>query len=147
MQNIGFMLADNSRLLRRAFDEHVRKLGVTSPQARLLLYLAREGGRNQGFYADWLEVEPITLCRMVDRLAEAGMVERRPDPADRRAWQIFLTDKAQSRVADLRACVDDMVDETLAGFSEREREDLSNLLERMGRNLGARRLVEEPVNG
>ena len=147
MQNIGYMLADNSRLLRRAFDERVRKMGVTSPQARLLLILARDGGRNQGFYAEQLEVEPITLCRMVDRLQEAELVERRADPADRRAWQLFLTRKAERRVADLRACVDDMVEETLAGFTDADRTRLADLLERMGQNLGARRTLEEVVNG
>lgn len=147
MQNIGYMLADNSRLLRRAFDERVRKMGVTSPQARLLLILARDGGRNQGSYAERLEVEPITLCRMVDRLQEAELVERRPDPADRRAWQLFLTRKAERRVAELRGCVDDMLDETLAGFSAADRAALVDLLERMGQNLGARRTIEEVAHG
>lgn len=147
MENIGYMLADNSRALRRAFDESVRRLGVTGPQARMLLTLAREGGRNQGFYADRLEVEPITLCRMVDRLEDAGLVARRRDPADRRAWQIHLTEKAQAQVADLRACVDDMIEETLAGFSPADRDRLARYLDMMSRNLGARRNQAEVANG
>ena len=147
MDNIGYMLADNSRLLRRIFDDRVRALGVTGPQARLLLILARDGGRNQGFYAERLEVEPITLCRMLDRLEDAGMVERRRDPSDRRAWQVFLTGLAQGRVEDLRNCVDDLIEETLCGLTASERTTLASLLDRMRSNLGARRNAQEAANG
>ncbi len=74
MENIGYLLGDRSRLLRRAFDDRVRAVGVTGPQARLLMYLSRYEGENQGFYAEQLDVEAITLCRMVDRMADAGLV-------------------------------------------------------------------------
>jgi DNA-binding MarR family transcriptional regulator len=109
MIHIGFLLADNSRLARWAFDQQVREIGVTGPQARLLLNLHRRPGENQGFYAEQLEVEPITLCRMVDRLEEAGMVERRRDPADRRAWQLHMTPRSQKIVAKLQLRVDSLV--------------------------------------
>ena len=147
MANIGFMLSDNSRLLRRVFDERVREIGVTGPQARLLLTLAREGSRNQGFYAEELEVEPITLCRMVDRLEESGMVERQRDPNDRRAWQIRLTAKAEDRVAELRKCVEGMMEDTLTGLTIADRDQLVHCLDVMGRNLGARRALSETVDG
>lgn len=147
MANIGYVLSDNSRLLRRAFDERVRAIGVTGPQARLLLRLARDGGRNQGFYADELDVEPMTLCRMIDRLEESGMVERQRDPNDRRAWQIRLTAKAQDRVAELRKCVDGMMEDTLIGLSVVDRDHLIHCLDVMGRNLGARRTLAEAVHG
>ena len=92
-ENIGTLLAQVSRLLRRNFDERARGIGVTRPQWQVLGLLKMHAGSNQGTLAELLEVEPITLGRMIDRLQEAGLVERRADPADRRAWRIFLTDK------------------------------------------------------
>jgi DNA-binding MarR family transcriptional regulator len=139
MNHVGFLLADNSRLARRAFDRKVREIGVTAPQARLLLTLNRAPGENQGFYADRLEVEPITLCRMADRLEEAGMIERRSDPADRRAWQLHLTDKSRKVVGQLQQKVDSLVDDMLAGFSADERAEFSRLLTAVGENLSERR--------
>jgi DNA-binding MarR family transcriptional regulator len=89
--SLGFLISDVSRLMRRRFDERARLIGVTRAQWRTLTTLSRHEGINQGGMADLLEVEPITLCRMIDRLEEANLVERRRDPGDRRAWLIFLT--------------------------------------------------------
>ena len=94
--SLGFLISDVSRLMRRRFDERARQLGATRAQWRTLTMLSRNEGLNQGALADLLEVEPITLCRMIDRLEESGLVERRRDPADRRAWQLFLTEKSQA---------------------------------------------------
>jgi DNA-binding MarR family transcriptional regulator len=147
MTHIGYLLADNSRLARWAFDQQVREIGVTGPQARLLLNLNRRPGENQGFYAEQLEVEPITLCRMVDRLEEAGMVERRRDPADRRAWQLHLTEKSQKVVAKLQQSVDSLVDDMLCGLTLQEREEFARLLKTVGTNLTGRRDVARISNG
>ena len=139
MTHIGFLLADNSRLARWAFDQQVRAAGVTGPQARLLLTLHRMPGENQGYYAERLEVEPITLCRMVDRLEEAGFVERRRDPNDRRAWQLHLTAKSSGIVEKLQREVDALVDDMLDGVSEADREEFRRLLNVVGTNLSQRR--------
>ena len=147
MTHIGYLLADNSRLARWAFDQQVREIGVTGPQARLLLNLNRRPGENQGFYAEQLEVEPITLCRMVDRLEEAGMVQRRRDPADRRAWQLHLTEKSQKVVAKLQQSVDSLVDDMLCGLTLQEREEFARLLKTVGTNLSGRRDVARISNG
>lgn len=147
MSHIGYLLADNSRLARRAFDERVRADGVTGPQARLLLMLQRTPGENQGYYADQLDVEPITLCRMVDRLEEAGLVERRPDPNDRRARRLHLTDKSRQKLARLRERLDGLVDEILVGLSEAEREEFRRLLTVVRSNLAAQREQEKAANG
>lgn len=147
MTHIGYLLADNSRLARWAFDQQVREIGVTGPQARLLLVLNRRPGQNQGFYAEQLEVEPITLCRMLDRLEEAGMVERRRDPADRRAWQIHLTDKSRKVVARLQQRVDSLVDDMLEGLTEDERMEFARLLRTVGSNLSQRRETARISNG
>ncbi len=147
MENIGYLLGDRSRLLRRAFDERVRALGVTGPQARLLFYLTRSEGENQGFYAEELDVEPITLCRMVDRMEESGMVERRRSPADRRAWQLFLTERSREVMPALRACTDQLLEDMLAGISLDEREMFARVLTTIGANLGARRDNKVSING
>lgn len=147
MIHIGYLLADNSRLARWAFDQQVREIGVTGPQARLLLMLSRRPGENQGFYAEQLEVEPITLCRMVDRLEENDMVERRRDPADRRAWQLYLTSKSQKLVAKLQRRVDSLVDDMLCGLTSDERSEFARLLKAVGENLSQRRETARISNG
>jgi len=141
MENIGYLLGDCSRQLRRAFDDRVRALGVTGPQARLLLQLARDEGENQGFYADQLYVEPITLCRMVDRLAEAGLIERRPHPADRRAWSLYLTAAAREKVAALRQCIDGMVEEMLIDIAETDRAAFAQTLIAVSNNLRESKVI------
>jgi len=147
MSQIGYLLADNSRLARRAFDERVRAEGVTGPQARLLLMLDRVPGQNQGHYADLLDVEPITLGRMVDRLEDAGLVERRPDPADRRARRLHLTARSREKLARLRDRLDAMVDEIMTGLSVADREEFVRLLTVVRTNLAAQREQEKAANG
>ncbi len=138
----GYRLADNSRQLRRLFDERVRDLGLTGPQARLLLSLERYPNENQVFYAERLEIEPITLTRIVDRLEEAGWIERQSDPADRRARILHLTDKSRSTVTRLRASVEALFEDMLGGFDPAEREIFARLLERIADNLLAARQPE-----
>jgi DNA-binding MarR family transcriptional regulator len=138
----GYRLADNSRQLRRLFDERVRSLGLTGPQARLLLSLERNPDRNQVFYAERLDIEPITLTRIVDRLEEAGWVERRSDPDDRRARILHLTDKSRSIVARLRGIVEALSDEMLDGFDPAERRVIAQMLDRIATNLAVARQPE-----
>lgn len=138
----GYRLADNSRQLRRLFDERVRSLGITGPQARLLLALERNPDQNQAFYAERLEIEPITLTRIVDRLEDAGWVERQADPADRRARILHLTDKSRGIVTRLRVNVEGLFEDMLAGFDAGERAVFAALLERIALNLAAARQPE-----
>lgn len=133
--NIAALLSDTARLMRRSFDARARQIGVTRPQWRVLSVLRRFEGINQGGLADLLEVEPITVCRMVDRLQEAGLVERRPDPEDRRSWRLYLTAKAQNLVGQLRPLAEEMLNEALEGVSDSERGILAHSLNRMRRNL------------
>lgn len=147
MDTIGYLMSDTSRLMRRAFDDGVRSVGVTGPQARLLLYMARVEGENQGHYADQLDVEPITLCRMVDRMEEAGLLERRRDPADRRAWRIHLTERSRSIHAELRICVDRMVEAMLSDIAPQDRDAFACTLTTIRGNLTANRDSRTLVNG
>ena len=135
MENLGSMLADTSRLLRRSFDVRARDIGVTRAQWQVLTTLLRHEGVNQGGLAELLDVDPITVCRMVDRLQDATLVERRADPADRRSWRLFLTPRAHDLLAQLRPLADALIEEALAGIDLAERDRLRDLLDRVRENL------------
>ncbi|MFT6991031.1 MAG: DNA-binding MarR family transcriptional regulator [Paraglaciecola sp.] len=92
--NLGFLLADSTRLLRRAFQNQMQDSGLTLAQARALIYVSRNEGVRQVELAEMLEIQPITLARLLDQLTQQGLVERRADPSDRRAYLIYLTDAA-----------------------------------------------------
>jgi DNA-binding MarR family transcriptional regulator len=107
---IGPLLQDAARLMRVVFDRRIRDLGLTQTQWRAIYYLSRNEGMNQAALADILEVAPISLTRLIDRMSAAGWVERRPDPNDRRAVRLYLRPQVQSildeingRAAALRA--------------------------------------------
>ena len=82
-----------------------------------------------------MEVQPITLTRLIDRIEAAGWIERRPDPTDRRAVQLYLTDKAQPILAIMQERASETRERALAGFSEEVREALIETLRQMKRNL------------
>jgi DNA-binding MarR family transcriptional regulator len=145
--NLGSLLADVSRLMRRSFDERARDIGVTRPQWQVLIMLRRNEGINQGGLAELLDVEPITLCRMVDRLQEADLVERRPDPGDRRAWRLYLTGKAHGLVERLVPIGVALFDSAFEGVSDGERTQLLTTLDRIRTNLSRRSVEASVVNG
>lgn len=140
--SIGFLINDTARLFRRMFDGNIRELGMTSLQWRAVARLNREPGMRQGELADLLEVEPITLSRMIDRLAEAGMVCRKPDPNDRRAWNLYLTDKAQPLMVRLQREADYVQELALAGLDNQERAQLARLVEQVRGNLSRKESVD-----
>ena len=143
--NIGFVMHDVARMMRYSFDARARDLGVTRPQWRALLHLARNPGLTQAELADLLEVERITLCRMIDRLAEAGLVERCEDPRDRRVWRLHLLPAAHAIVDRLAAIGAELEEEILAALSTPERAafigSLKRLREGMRRPGGERKEV------
>ena len=145
--SIGFLMSDIARLLRRRFDDRARAIGVTRAQWRTLVVLSRNEGANQGQLAEQLEVEPITLCRMIDRLAEAGHVERRRDPADRRAWNIYLTDRSRPLLDRLRLIADEVVVDALGGIDAAAQALLTLSLDRIRANLTTPDLKERSAHG
>jgi DNA-binding MarR family transcriptional regulator len=134
--DIGFLLGDASRMLRRIFNERLTHLGLTQAQWRALVHLSRNEGLNQVSLADLLDVQPITVARLIDKLAAADLVERRPDPNDRRAQRLFLTEKATSVVARIWEVADETYAVVLKDISNEEREVLINLLTRLQTNIG-----------
>lgn len=133
--NLAFLCNDVSRLFRKRFDEFAREVGSTGVQWRVLLMLQHWPGVNQGVLADKLEVEPITACRMVDRLEQAGLVERRRDPDDRRAWQVFLTEAGQPVVAQLREIGAELLELAVSDLTAEESELLKNCLTKVRNTL------------
>ena len=134
-ETFGFLLSDTSRLLRKRFDERARQHGATRAQWKALLGISRHEGINQGGLAELLEVEPITLCRLVDRMEEAGLVERRRDPKDRRAWRLYLTPRARPVLDELHATADELMAQALRGISGEQTDMMIDLLHRIRDNL------------
>ena len=146
-ESIGFILNDSARLYRRAFNARVKDSGITALQWRLITYLKRHAGIRQGPLAELIEVEPITLTRIVDRMEEAGWVERVADPKDRRARLLHPTDKSREIVEPLRAIVNALVADMAEGLTKREQDLLAQLLERISANLSAEREFRNVANG
>lgn len=134
-RSIGALIADLSRLVRRTFNRNLRDSELTQSQWQAIAYLRRWEGINQAALAELMEVQPITLARLIDRMAAAGWVERRPDPHDRRAVQLFLTEKAQPILVNMRAAGTLFQEQALAGISAAERQQLFDLLGRIKANL------------
>lgn len=137
-RNLGFLLHDVARLMRKRFEQNARGLGLTRSQCQVLAHLARNEGIQQSGLADILEIEPITLTRLLDRLEEAGFVERRAHPTDRRIRQLFLAEKAHPLLADIFTIGATTRAEALAGVAEADRDELFALLSRMKSNLLAK---------
>lgn len=146
-ENIGTLLGQVSRLLRRSFDARARGIGVTRPQWQVLGLLKLHAGSNQGALAEMIEVEPITLGRMIDRLQEAGLVERRADPADRRAWRIHLTGKGEALLDKLVPFGRETLSIAFEGVSANERAQFVATLEKVRANLSRKSPVEVAANG
>jgi DNA-binding MarR family transcriptional regulator len=136
--SVFMVLYDVGRLFRRDFHRRSRSQGTTRAQWQVLGTLARHEGIRQINLADLLEIEPITLVRLLDRLEEAGLVERRPDPTDRRARTLHLTPMARPVIEQIREIGMACSAVGLAGLSEVEQTELLRLLRRIRANLAER---------
>ena len=119
-RELGFGLHDVARLLRTYSDQRARELGTTRAQWAVLSRLQRCEGVKQGELAEALDLAPITLGRLVDKLTSAGLVERRDDPADRRAHRLHLTEKAAPALRELAALAEDVMGRALSGLDDDE---------------------------
>ena len=146
METLPFEIGETAHALRRAFDRRAASLGVTRAQWKVLFRLKREPGMKQVELADKLDVEPITLCRIIDRLEESGLVERRRDPTDRRAWQLFLTDASEPISKKLRALGDELIDEAFAGIARSDVEIARSVMSRVRENLAQLPLPSKAAN-
>lgn len=137
-QGIGFLITDISRRLRRAFQKRMVGHSLTLAQARALVYVSRHRGIRQVDLAEMLEVQPITLARLIDQLELHGLVQRRSDPSDRRAYQLHPTDKAEPHIKEIFSVIDSIREEVLQGFSDQEIDVVFSLLVKMRDKLDKR---------
>lgn len=137
LDTIGMLLTDVSRLLRGAFDRRVTAsgIGVTPGEARALIQVAATEGIKQADIAVRMGIEPMTLSAYLDRLEAMGMVERCPDPGDRRAKNVVATEKSDPVLAVLRKEVRGLMDEVTDGVDPAGREALRASLKILRENL------------
>lgn len=126
---------DAARLLRRRFEARGSKHGLSSSQWRALVYLMRNGGSPQARLAEFLEVEPISISRLLDRMEQGGWVKRSPDPQDRRVRLVYATEQAKTAYGKVKDLAGDVYDEALAGFDEAQRAALMAGLAQVVANL------------
>ena len=136
METLPFEIGETAHALRKAFDRLAVGLGVTRAQWKVLFKLTRKPGLRQVELADMLDLEPITLCRIIDRLEEAGLVERVRDPEDRRAWRLHVTAKAQPLIEKLQAVGAKLVEQAFAGIDPKDIEITREVLARTRENAG-----------
>jgi MarR family transcriptional regulator, transcriptional regulator for hemolysin len=138
-RSFGFLVHDVARLFGRRFNQRALLfLGLTRAQCKVLGYLARNEGIHQVGLADLLEIKPMTLVRQIDRMEEDGWIERRPDPGDRRARRLVLTEKARPILARILDLSTEVSSEAFAGLSLAEGRQLVDLLARIHGNLSER---------
>lgn len=134
-RSFGLVVHDVARLLRKRFERRAEGACPTRAQWSVLVHLSRQQGINQATLAELMEIEPITLVRLLDRLEAAGIVERRADPADRRARLVYLTDKAERPLAAGAALALEVRREALDGLSPAQVAGLMDMLMHIKGNL------------
>ena len=132
---LDFLLHDVARLLKKRFEQNSRGSGLTRSQRQVLTHLAQNEGINQARLAELIEIEPITLGRLVDKLETLGLIERHPHPTDRRTWLPHLMPAARSRLQQAGEYGDVTRREALAGVSEADGQCLLKTLDAMKANL------------
>jgi MarR family transcriptional regulator for hemolysin len=131
----GFLLHDVARLLRKNFNRRVQSFGLTQEQCRVILQLSRHEGIQQVSLAELLEIKPITLARLLDKLQENGLIERRRDPGDRRAFCLYLTRSAHPVLKKILALGADTRADAYKDIAANELDKLHSVLSRLKANL------------
>lgn len=150
-REIAFTIMDVARLLKTYADQRARQLGISRAQWAVLVRLERTEGLKQSELAELLDLQPISLTRLLDRLADNGLIERRADPNDRRANRLYLTPAAKPLLGRLLELGADLMDTVLVGLDEKSIERMLMQLVLLKDNLrgaiGANAQPHEAVNG
>lgn len=128
-RELAFSINDVARLLRTYADHEARRFGMTRAKWAVLARLDRFEGLKQAELAEMLDLQPISLTRLLDGLAENGLIERRPDPDDRRAKRLFLTPAGRPLLAQLTELGEDLMETALDGLAPT---DVAALLASLG---------------
>ncbi len=132
---LGFLLHEVARLLRKRFEQHAKCCGLTRTHWQTLAYLATNEGIHQAGLAEILEIEPITLMRILDKLEERNLIERRPHATDRRIRLLYLREETRPLLASVRVMGEATRAEALADVPAEDREHLIRTLTLMKSNL------------
>ncbi len=119
-ERVGYLVVDMARLFGRVFDRRAAHLDITRVQWRALKGIGHQPGITQVELADLLDMEPIALGRVIDRLQKAGFVERRADPADRRVWRLHPAPASEPIMDEAEAVARSLREDTLAGIAPAE---------------------------
>jgi len=133
--SLGFLVSDIKRLTGKLFSLYLENYPLTLAQARALLGIARYQGMRQVELAEFLDIQPITLARMIDQLTDIGYVERRADPTDRRAFQLFLLPAAAPIIEFFATKSRDFQQEALKGLTDAQVDILFDGLNQVRANL------------
>ena len=147
-RNFGFLVHDVSRLIKRRFDRKARQTGlpITRRQAAVMLYIARNEGVSQTEVATWLDLEPIALVRMLDKLHDEGLVERRAHPTDRRVRTLWLTPAAAPVVTQILSINKAIREESFAGLPTQARDTVIDILDAIKGNLALREGADDGLS-
>jgi MarR family transcriptional regulator for hemolysin len=134
-REFGFMLNDVARMLRTYADHKASQFGITRAQWVVLVRLDRFEGLKQAELAEMLDLQPITLTRLLDRLCKCELIDRRPDPNDRRAKLLYLTPKAKPLLEQLGDLGEELMTTALAGVEREQVEMMVTKLATVKENL------------
>jgi MarR family transcriptional regulator for hemolysin len=134
-REIAFTIMDVARMLRTFADQRARQFGISRAQWAVLVRLDRTEGLKQSELAEILDLQPISLTRLLDRLADNGLNERRADPNDRRATRLYLRPTARPLLKELADLGSEMMEDVLAGLADKSNERLLHDLDTMRDNL------------
>jgi MarR family transcriptional regulator for hemolysin len=150
-REIAFTIMDVARLLKTYADQRARQFGISRAQWAVLIRIGRTEGLKQSELAELLDLQPISLTRLLDRLADNGLIERRADPNDRRANRLYLKAAAKPLLARLTELGGDMMETVLDGLDEKSIErmlkQLVTLKDNLRRAISANAQPEVALNG
>lgn len=135
LRNCGFLLKEVSRRYVLRFEVRAREISLNLVQAKALARLEKNQGVSQARLAELAEFDPMTMVRILDRMEADGLLERRPDPADRRARCLYLTAKAKPILSEIWRLSDEVRAELFTGVSKADREVFMSVLERIHENV------------
>lgn len=137
IDQLGFLIHDAGRLLRKNFEQRGQAFGLSSAQWRLLVRVVREQNPTQARLAELMEIEPISVSRLIDRMEQGGWVKRCAHETDRRVNRVVPTDKSLAAYSTIKAVAGEMFEVALAGVDEDQRQSLISALTAMVENLSA----------
>ena len=150
-REFAFTIMDVARLLKTYADQRARQFGISRAQWAVLVRIDRNEGLKQSELADMLDLQPITLTRLLDRLADNGLIERRADPNDRRANRLYLKPAAKPLLGRLAELGADMMETVLDGISstsiERMLKELNTVKDNLRSAIAANTNQQQVANG